>query len=1719
MRSKKMKLAGRIILFITAICILSVVFTSLDVAEITADAASLPHIEEILANNGTYRILEIVPDAAAATFGYYVAGQEPIANWKDQLAAMENPTVRTEYVNGLFSGLVAAGLMSETEATPLSYTGGSYYSEQYEVTDPDNWNTITLDHREKSVVTGVFSDMQDGPYSADYAYVQEEKGGYIQNIEKFEYTAAPAYGEGAYYYNPTFTLIVEEGENPTDLDQLISQIGDFAVYTQDDTGIYTYYGKISEGLRSGDQYYYVSPNETGAPGGEGSGCYYMAVVYKDDESDGPQRDGFIATAGASYFARKIISYTYVGQGGKYTFSPTGTETHEVYYQKVYFKAGFENNNWFKRHVFGLDGNDFDRIDVVVTVREANEVTLSDVTDADMIYLSTGAHGAFDDAVTAYTAENELTDSDGQAMQIYKAAAGEAPVIVDYSIIQGITSSTPASEIGTMEKLALLCLQSELPATEETSLSALTIDWLKLTYISNDVDQCFVNNNVFCFDAMNAQSTSGPPDINNLVTPHFTTVFDMQVQSDGFSAVLSEIQAENILKQIAKESLLPEEVTLAAAVRHIINFSGRRQTTQKDHIRVLDLEPAKVTSNTWLKPETVRTWINDPTGAINIDIVHMTTGEFVGKIEDINETYDMVYIGMSTENLHTDNGITVYNDPSMNGLIYSNIGDTFYASIELAGIRQQDYVTQNGVKAIDGTSDSFANFFRFSGNDITKAKVNELQEFVEAGYPLILANGFVSGDVINEDTVDNSSYMYAAVSAIYHSYPNVMSQDDAKLNYDTVIKYLNVSKPEILITEKPVEYAENGPVLSPDENNAHYYLNYRFSIKNVTDATPISTTYDCNLYIDLNADGRYTEGEELTDIEVTRISDNLLVTPVKDATGKAVYTLYADVEYAIKRQMADDYAGIIPWQLEVVKNGADHVHASAQGYTRIKPISKKPLNILQIMKSNSTSSLLNLQDQLKGGSVANAQLLGKDGKYYKGIYGKLIADLDDFNVTITAIEADDLEAMTPEKIDEELNKHDMLIIGFADMFGEMGEKGAPAVVKYIESGRSVLFTHDTTSVTNTESGTQMATAEKLPATDNLDNADVVYDPSTSVYKSADGNINWYDTDYSTVVPPNITEDASLSNPVYVVFLKRSNTYESEAEYYDQRIAVYKVTGTGTKYAPVTQFTSSYNEFRDNYGWSTPVIYVYSSVSGWYGVGTYATRYNITSTSSFTRFVGIGNDAVKFSCNGVTYKYAAGYKPSRSRDYDDVQYSPFTYNETVYGWLIKSIMNGTTTSYRVAGTYDAATNTYMIDGQLRYPGTGLPFLQKTLYVSDPANALYTFSSLPNSISDWGYYFNTVIRDFVGLDRYGVTNPSLSSIVDSIDSLTEDEMKTVLNNNRSVAYAPNSNLSTTVAEYQGYTNYALIRFTAARSTFKYTKSAYNSGDRETNTVSQVNKGQITSYPYDVNTASFGGTDPKILASGKSFMSIGKTHEQYYQINMNTDDIVVWYCLSGGSAGSSYYDDVPNDVVNAYYIYNKGNVTYSGVGHTSSASLYGGSSIGQEYVNEAKLFVNTMIAAYQATSKLPTITILKSPDSTLETNVGYVRADNTMVLEGQLDWNDQARAIYFKIANTNMEEAREITASYYYADPEGAVVIDGKAATLMQVSTYYTNNAESTEFLQGGFVYKFYLPNEVMDALSNPDISSLEVCITATTKIGGVDKTVSKWIEIRKIGLFDLT
>ena len=107
----------------------------------------------------------------------------------------------------------------------------------------------------------------------------------------------------------------------------------------------------------------------------------------------------------------------------------------------------------------------------------------------------------------------------------------------------------------------------------------------------------------------------------------------------------------------------------------------------------------------------------------------------------------------------------------------------------------------------------------------------------------------------------------------------------------------------------------------------------------------------------------------------------------------------------------------------------------------------------------------------------------------------------------------------------------------------------------------------------------------------------------------------------------------------------------------------------------------------------------------------------------------------------------------------------------------------------------------------------------------------------------------------------------------------------------------------------------------------------------ATQVNDGQITQYPYQISSKEL----MEINNTSYKWLEISNTHYQWLQPNMELDrngdgknDIVVWYCISGVAGGNykdtNIYNITPNDVVNNYYIYTMGNVTYSGAGHSTA-------------------------------------------------------------------------------------------------------------------------------------------------------------------------------------------
>ena len=232
-----------------------------------------------------------------------------------------------------------------------------------------------------------------------------------------------------------------------------------------------------------------------------------------------------------------------------------------------------------------------------------------------------------------------------------------------------------------------------------------------------------------------------------------------------------------------------------------------------------------------------------------------------------------------------------------------------------------------------------------------------------------------------------------------------------------------------------------------------------------------------------------------------------------------------------------------------------------------------------------------------------------------------------------------------------------------------------------------------------------------------------------------------------------------------------------------------------------------------------------------------------------------------------------------------------------------------------------------------------------------------------------------------------------------------------------------------------------------------------------------------------------------------------------------MVWYCLSGGGNSSSYYSDIPDDVTNAYYIYSKGNVTYSGVGHTYSQNNFTGSYIGPSYIHEAKLFVNTMIAAYSTVAGIPTATFTSDATNGNKLSYYFVTSDYSNS-SGKLDTSGNIIGsnykLYFGLTDPSLNSSKVINLSFCYKSVINGVE-ETTAHSLSQAPTVYSadSNAGVTMF-SGGLSYYILLPQEVIDALEQKNCDSVRLYLTVGTNLSSSTSQTS--VEIRRVGLFEL-
>ena len=1235
------------------------------------------------------------------------------------------------------------------------------------------------------------------------------------------------------------------------------------------------------------------------------------------------------------------SYDFIGDNAK---DALGT---------VAYDGGFYNKEWFKKQVLNLSGTsryesgsastageEIDQLKIEVTTLTVEELAKLvnpeeqayygvDLDNVDLIYLSgRGSYAA--ESVNMTSAATALTkmifgikDTTGE-----RNNADRVPVVMDYGFYsQNKTlakepNNNQNNKILTQMALTILKVSDDSIATEVASQG--DAYWNGQTATSLSLDDSVKEA---LYDNVYLNDDSATPYV---ASDFLTDWKGNAAKAATFEAILKEIQYENFLakKNNSNAAQMDEEISKASITRYILNWYMHRVTV-KSSIRVLDLEPCYDfdDENTVLTPQKVFE-MTGMTGkyeesVTKINITQMSSAEFIGKIEDLNEKYDMIYLGARVSKMNTENGVTVYNDPQMKGLIYSHVGDYYDYATKTdtenvtqaretynARHRLQDSSLDHRKTDDDDPTNKSADVYRGPGNDMNSTRYEEFCQFIEAGYPVVIADTFIKVDnnnipVASTATLDKNSYFYKLVDFALQKdangqylywQKNIFTEShltdntaDTKLGTtlsarrSVFCNYLNLSKlsvnwvttygaayPQELKYNSNQNGASNGGSL--EKIDGKYQLQYIFNLQNDAAISQTGTTYDCKLFVDKNADGRfsgsdyvegktYTSSEEVSGLTVyIRKGDEWnKVDPIATANGNR-YELRTGETYRVIRALPEEYVGVIPWKLVFYDNADRLVRTAKSGYTSVpQQNGKKTIRVLQLLSDKNNN--WNLHDEQNGDTNFS--------KYIKGLTDWNVVGLDQVNWDGTVIPSTSIDSMTVtylindklkiggtsdtdiQKIYQEsynlFQQYDMLILGFGDAYKFGYTYGAYdpskeippeimanvkrnlavgwAVRDYIESGKSILFTHDTTSYVNNIQSV-------IPYNDN---------GTAETYHS---NYWYWGYEFNKTIRASVGLDR----------------YGALKEYYKQRVA--NSTGEEQK--------------RD--------------------------QEYLKTLESYT--------------------------------FDEIK-EPNSDNEL---WQKEGVTKYTVVRFLRSYLEDLRTKN---SSEVLFP---------------VKNSLLKQAGYDNGNGpEWNHPSNLLMGDYAG-----------QSLI----------------------------------------------------------------------ATQVNEGQITQYPYQI--------------SADEQLEISNTHYQWLQPNMELDrngdgknDIVVWYCISGVAGGNykdtNIYNITPNDVVNNYYIYTMGNVTYSGAGHSRPTKDA-----------EIKLFVNTMIAAYNAGVTAPSVRFKDKSGSKIQSVYMLYDPVNHIVLD---DKNNGTISVNFQADDYNiLAGGQQLCVEFYKScadDTSGAISVDGITGKVLRLKT----------------------------------------------------------------------
>lgn len=422
----------------------------------------------------------------------------------------------------------------------------------------------------------------------------------------------------------------------------------------------------------------------------------------------------------------------------------------------------------------------------------------------------------------------------------------------------------------------------------------------------------------------------------------------------------------------------EEVTIAKAVRVILNYYKGPISGSKNKIRVLNLQP---TADFKAGEINIRQMLSQYT----VEIVNMTSVEFNGSILDINTNFDLIYMGEGVGRFNLNGSNTVFNNTSLNGSIYHG-GDTINTTIA-------------------GT--------RYTGNDITSQKKLELEDFLGAGFPIIADNIIYQA---NSSHIKQGTNILGFITSAKGSYPNNFLNYSNFTSDNTSTKQVFLARLKAALEVERPTIKLRQPIVNPSSGLNYFYVNQDTGKLNIefslvpNGPIPSLHNYNSYLYIDFNGDGIFDKNTEL----LSAFSRDGISSweNIRENKLKA-YTYDYDMSHR---------NGIYQWKILIERVGNRKIRSDITGYAAISK--KENIRVLQIINNGEAYNLQNKSED-------TASLIYRYTKYHP---------LKDYNIqfeTLTVQQFQQLYAEKPYKTEDalatnKLSKYHLLILDNPNM---------------------------------------------------------------------------------------------------------------------------------------------------------------------------------------------------------------------------------------------------------------------------------------------------------------------------------------------------------------------------------------------------------------------------------------------------------------------------------------------------------------------------------------------------------------------------------------------------------------------------------------------------------------------------------------------------------------